>query len=62
MAEIVVELPLRRCDDAELTCFICGSRAPCDYETIHLARGRHVTIGVHLACARALRATTHDGT
>lgn len=53
---LVVKLPLRRCDDPELTCFICNSREPCDYETTHRGRGRHVTIGVHLACAQALQA------
>ena len=53
---LAVKLPLRRCDDRELTCFICNSREPCDYETTHRGPGRFVTIGVHLACAQELQA------
>jgi hypothetical protein len=53
---LVVDLPLRRCADRELTCFICHSGEPCDYETDHRGHGRHVTIGVHLACVKELRA------
>lgn len=53
---LIVNFPLRRCDDRELTCFICNSREPCDYETTHRGPGRFVTIGAHLACVQRLRA------
>ena len=52
---MIAELPLQRCDDVELTCLICNSREPCDYETVHRSPGRIVTIGLHLACVKALR-------
>jgi hypothetical protein len=59
---LVVDLPLRRCNDRELTCFICHSREPCDYETDHRDQGRHVTISVHLACVKELRAREYSTT
>ena len=50
---ITALLPLHRCDDGELTCFLCN-QPHCEHEVRWRGDGRRVTIGVHRACVDML--------
>lgn len=50
---VTAPLPLHRCNDGELTCFLCN-RPHCEHEVRWHGDGRRVTIGVHRACADML--------